>query len=145
MPCAHAIRVRSELEGGVEQAKVRQLRPYGLQFYKDWLTRLEVARAAAAGVEYMHQVRLYVRLLAVTCYKPTKAPGCHVIQTDESTCKMLQNYDFVRNGRVCSALCDCQRASATLASMLNVCMAGLTLVVALLLCHLCRTGWCTVT
>lgn len=34
---------------------LRQQFPYGYQFYQDWLTRLEVARGAAAGIEYMHQ------------------------------------------------------------------------------------------
>jgi hypothetical protein len=34
--------------------EVRRSLPYGHQFYADWLTRLEVLRGAAAGLEYMH-------------------------------------------------------------------------------------------
>lgn len=34
--------------------ELRRALPYGYQFNSDWLTRLEVLRGAAAGLEYMH-------------------------------------------------------------------------------------------
>ncbi len=51
-------RARADLASKTDIADVRRVRPYGLQFYLDWTTRLEVARGAAAGVEYMHQVSM---------------------------------------------------------------------------------------
>jgi len=50
-----ARRVRAGLADGQSASELRRQRPYGFQFYSDWLTRLEVARGAAAGLEYMHQ------------------------------------------------------------------------------------------
>jgi hypothetical protein len=50
-----ARRVRAGLADGQSSAEMRRLWPYGSQFACDWLTRLEVARGAAAGLEYMHQ------------------------------------------------------------------------------------------
>jgi serine/threonine protein kinase len=52
---AKARKVREEQEAGVSAVELRRTFPWGLQFYQDWLTRLEVLRGAAAGVEYMHQ------------------------------------------------------------------------------------------
>jgi len=47
--------VRSGLESGhTPRDELRRRMPYGYQFYLDWLTRLEVLRGAAAGLEYMH-------------------------------------------------------------------------------------------
>jgi serine/threonine protein kinase len=59
--CSHthahlqARRVRAGLADGQSPAELRRLWPYGSQFACDWLTRLEVVRGAAAGLEYMHQ------------------------------------------------------------------------------------------
>jgi hypothetical protein len=50
-----ARRVRAGLADGQSSAEMRRLWPYGSQFACDWLTRIEVARGAAAGLEYMHQ------------------------------------------------------------------------------------------
>ena len=53
---AKARKVREEIAAGVSAVELRgRGYPWALQFYQNWLTRLEVARGAAAGVEYMHQ------------------------------------------------------------------------------------------
>jgi hypothetical protein len=54
---AQARRVMSELaaDAGAE-ADVRRRWPYGHQFAHDWVTRLEVAHGAAAGVQYVSLV-----------------------------------------------------------------------------------------
>jgi hypothetical protein len=50
-----ARRVRAGLCEGQPAAELRRLSPYGWVFYSDWLTRLDVLRGAAAGLEYMHR------------------------------------------------------------------------------------------
>lgn len=50
-----ARRVRTALaEQQQSRDELRRALPYGYQFHSDWLTRLEVLRGAAAGLEYMH-------------------------------------------------------------------------------------------
>jgi hypothetical protein len=47
-------RVRNQLrQPQADVSEVRRTHPNGWQFCVDWVTRLEVARGAAAGVEYM--------------------------------------------------------------------------------------------
>jgi hypothetical protein len=41
-------------DGHQSPAELRRQLPYGWQFYSDWLTRLDVLRGAAAGLEFMH-------------------------------------------------------------------------------------------
>jgi len=53
---AQARRVATELSadaGGAAEVDVRRRWPYGHQFANDWVTRLEVAHGAAAGVQYV--------------------------------------------------------------------------------------------
>lgn len=50
-----ARKVRTALEDHTQsREELRRSSPYGYQFLFDWLTRLEVLRGAAAGLEYMH-------------------------------------------------------------------------------------------
>lgn len=73
--------MRAQLEDHVAVAEIRRQLPYGYLMYSDWLVRLEIARGAAAGVEYMHQHGVVHRDL--TSYnlllddgKPWKVGGC---------------------------------------------------------------------
>jgi serine/threonine protein kinase len=54
-PKKQARRVRAGLEDPKQSRdELRRSLPYGYQFHADWLTRLEVLKGAAAGLEYMH-------------------------------------------------------------------------------------------
>jgi hypothetical protein len=51
---AQARRVTSELASAAcDEADVRRRYPHGYHFAQDWVTRLEVAHGAAAGVQYV--------------------------------------------------------------------------------------------
>jgi serine/threonine protein kinase len=53
--CPLPAQVRALLEDGTSVVEVKRSLPYGHLMYSDWTVRLEIARGAAAGVEYMHQ------------------------------------------------------------------------------------------
>lgn len=76
---AQARRVMAELAApATEDADVRRRFPHGYHFARDWLTRLEVAHGAAAGVQYVSAAGRRLRMrrfaFALAMWLPAPTP-----------------------------------------------------------------------